>query len=110
MPVSMQRNVCHRYAYRYLHDTSPEGRYLSIAGLRMQIRKLRNPRVADWDERVLPELQESVLQLVLMPSQVTIYSLEEDKRDNVLDGVDHALLESIVRSLKIKYVALVVGC
>jgi hypothetical protein len=34
---------------------------------------------------------------------VTIYSLEEDKRDDVLDGVDHAMLESIIRSLKIKY-------
>lgn len=70
----------------------------------MQIRKLRDPRAHDWDERVLPALQERVLDLVLMPSQVTIYSLEEDKRDDVLDGVDHAMLESIIRSLKIKYV------
>lgn len=37
-----------------------------------------------------------------MQSQITIYSLEEDKRDSVLDGVDHALLEAILRSLRIK--------
>eukprot|EP00041_Stephanoeca_diplocostata_P039357 m.1618112 g.1618112 ORF g.1618112 m.1618112 type:complete len:2175 (-) comp25376_c1_seq2:5314-11838(-) len=85
------------YAWRYLHDTSPEGRYFSIAGLRARIRKLGLMP----NEKVLA-LQQSVLELVLMQSQITIYSLEEDKRDAVLDGVDHALLEAILRSLRIK--------
>jgi len=86
------------YAWRYLNDTSPESRYLTLSGLRSKIRKV----IPQTSHQVLKK-QVDVLRLVLQSSQITIYSLEEDiEADQDIDGVDHALLHAIMRSLKIK--------
>lgn len=86
------------YAWRYLNDTSPESRYLTLSGLRSKIRRV----IPQTNEQVLKK-QVEVLRLVLQATQITIYSLEDDiKEDQDIDGVDHALLKAIIRSLKIK--------
>ena len=89
------------YAWRYLNDTSPESRYLTLSGLRSKIRRV----IPQTSSQVFKK-QVDVLKLVLQATQITIYSLEEDIReDQDIDGVDHALLHAILRSLKIKPVS-----
>ena len=95
------------YAWRLLHDDSPKARDHNRAGLRQKLRKLfpvgkdkggNKEEPEQWDER-LRKKTKVVLEIVLSKDSLSIFEMT---RSDVENTVDRALLDAIIRALRVK--------
>ena len=84
------------YAWRYLHDEAPSARNLSLSGLRQRIRKMGGKFTNDS----LDAAQKSVLEIVQIGEQVTIYNGESAHSDS--KGLDQTLLACLLKAQKLE--------